>query len=171
MATITEHELLLISKAKSEKLRNYAEGVSLTQRSGKSIEKLRSVVITDRMRLARAQLQDAVFAARKDHPRYRTAISRAYYAMYHAARAVTYLSHGGDDHEEHSALPKNLPPDFPEVEIWRNKLKNARLERNKADYDPYPKQNTYYEQSYETIITDAKLMIKITQQYIKERGQ
>ena len=170
MATITEAELLFISKAKSEKLRNFAEGVSLTQRAGKSIEHLRGVVVAERMRLARAQLQDAVFAAKAGNARYRTAISRAYYAMYHSGRAVSYVAHGGDDHEEHSVLPGKLPADFPDVEVWRNKLKNARLERNKADYDPYPKGPGYYQEVFNLIIADARNMLKASQQYIKDKN-
>jgi len=52
--------------------------------------------------------------------------------MYHAARAVVYLAHQGDDHQEHDQLYKNLPDDFLDVAVWKNELKDARLKRNEA---------------------------------------
>ena len=173
MPRITDSELLLISKAKVEKLKNFADGVSLTHRARVSIARLRARVAKDRLRLARAQLRDAVTAASSDPQLSRTAVSRAYFAMYHAARAATYLSHGGDDHEEHSALPGRIPVDLPNFEQWRNKLKNARLERNRADYDPYPKGEAAFEECCTLLIREAKEFIQIAQKYInlKARSQ
>jgi type I restriction enzyme R subunit len=31
----------------------------------------------------------------------------------------------------------DLPSDLPNVEAWRNKIKDARLKRNEADYEPF----------------------------------
>ncbi len=171
MPRITESELLLVSKAKLEKLKNFADGVSLTRRAGTSIERLRLRVARDRLNLASAQLKDALQAASISPPLRRTAVSRAYYAMYHSARAATYLSYGGDDHEEHSALPGKLPSDFPDFEQWRNRLKNARLERNRADYDPYPKNDADFEESCTTVIADAKALVRVTRVYISLKAK
>ncbi|EON16037.1 hypothetical protein C265_29580 [Cupriavidus sp. GA3-3] len=89
--------------------------------------------------------------------------------MYHAARAATYLSYGGDDHEEHSALPGKLPADFPSSDQWRNKLKNARYERNRADYDPYPIDEMDFEDVCAATIRDAKDFVRVAQRYINEK--
>lgn len=170
MPKITDSELLLVSKAKAEKLKNYAEGISLQTRSGSSIDQLKLRVSKDRLRLAKDHLNDAAHAYSATPRRPRASISRSYYAMYHAARAVTYLSFGGDDHEEHSVLPTRFPSDFPDSDNWKNKLKNARLERNKADYDPYPKRNADFEESCETLMQDAKSFFRIAQKYINNKA-
>ncbi|MCD9121462.1 HEPN domain-containing protein [Cupriavidus sp. UGS-1] len=168
MARITESELLLISKAKLEKLRNFADGVSICRRSRSTIDRLRARVAKDRLRLAQLQLNDAIKSAALTPKLSRAAVSRAYYAMYHAARAATYLSYGGDDHEEHSALPSKLPANFPDLEQWRNKLKFARLERNRADYDPYPVDDTAFEDTCDALIQDATELIRVAQRYINQ---
>ncbi|WP_157377804.1 HEPN domain-containing protein [Burkholderia ubonensis] len=169
MTRITESELLLISKAKVEKLKNFADGVSLSRRARSSIDRLRARVAKDRLALAKSKLRDATQAASCTPALWRTAVSRAYYAMYHAARAATYLSYGGDDHEEHSALPSKLPPDFPDFEQWRNKLKNARYERNRADYDPYPINEREFEDTCAALIQDATDFMRISQRYINQK--
>lgn len=171
MATISENELLLISKSRLEKLKNFSDGVSISRRARSSIERLKFRVAKDRIRLAQMQLRDSSVAASSNPRLSRTGISRAYYAMYHAARAATYISHGGDDHEEHSVLPGKLPADFPNSEHWRNKLKNARFERNRADYDPYPRNERDFEDSCADLIRDAKDLVRIAQKYINAKAK
>lgn len=163
---ITAGELLLVSKAKQEKLKNFAEGVSLAVRSGESIDGLKAIVTKDRLSLAQLQLSAAKAALNSEPPLCRMAVSRAYYAMYHSARAVTYISVGGDDHEEHSKLPMHLPDDFSDVQDWKNKLKNARLDRNRADYDPYPKRDSDFNECAETLFVDAKEFLRLAKAYI-----
>ncbi|WP_244120318.1 HEPN domain-containing protein [Burkholderia gladioli] len=169
MARITDSELLLISKAKIEKLKNFADGVTLVRRAQSSIDRLRARVAKDRLTLAKSKLRDAVQAGSCVPPLWRTGVSRAYYSMYHAARAATYLSYGGDDHEEHSALPGKLPTDFPDYEQWRNKLKMARLERNKADYDPYPVDELEFKDTCLSLIQEAEDFMKISQRYVAQK--
>ncbi len=43
-------------------------------------------------------------------PMRRVAVGRYYYAMYHAMRAVVYFRTPGDDHEQHSDLPRWTQP-------------------------------------------------------------
>ena len=167
---ITDSELLLISKAKQEKLKNYSEGVSLAARSGKSIEELRVKVAKDRLALAQQQLIAAKKAIDSTSSLSRTAVSRAYYAMYHAARAATYISFGGDDHEEHSKLPTQLPDDFPDVQNWKIKIKNARLDRNRADYDPYPKKDSEFKECAETLYADARSFLRSAKDYVQTKS-
>lgn len=170
MATITDGELLLVSKATQEKLRDFSQGVQLFSRSGKSIKELQARVAKDRLRLANIHLNQALAASKVASPLHRTTISRAYYAMYHAARAATYLSFGGDDHEQHSVLPTKLPTDFPECDEWKNRLKEARLERNRADYDPYPGGDAEFKDSATRLVREARSFIKATRTYLLSKS-
>jgi uncharacterized protein (UPF0332 family) len=167
MPPLTDSELLLVSKSNQDTLKNFADGVVLVRRAKVSIQKLQARVARDRLRLAKMQLRDAIVASKATPTLYRTTVSRAYYAMYHAARAATYLSVGGDDHEKHSILPTKFPADFPNAEVWKNRLKNARLERNRADYDPYPLNDSTFSASAAQLILEAKALIASTQQYIR----
>ena len=167
MPRITESELLLVSKANQETLRGFSRGVQLSVRSGRSIQELQARVALDRLKLANLHLKQAITATRSQAPLHRTTVSRAYYAMYHAARAATYLAVGGDDHEQHSVLPTKLPADFPNCDDWKIKLKDARLERNRADYDPYPAGDMDFSVSARDMLLDARLLIKLTRVYLK----
>ncbi|MBQ1083393.1 HEPN domain-containing protein [Nocardiopsis sp. B62] len=100
-------------------------------------------VAVDRLLLAGEHLRSG------DHllfgSQYRSAIGRHYYAMYHAARAVVFAENGGDDFERHSVLPRNLPTSLPDSAKWETELTDARLLRNKADYDIYPINDSEWE--------------------------
>jgi uncharacterized protein (UPF0332 family) len=100
----------------------------------------------------------------------RLTISRAYYAMYHSLRAVAYIYHGGDDHQQHSDLPQRLPSDFPDVAIWGNQLKSAREYRNQADYDPYPKSIAYWRDIAQLVDSDSKVLLPLTRNYLRSKG-
>ena len=69
---------------------------------------------------------------------YRSAISRHYYAMYHAARSIVYADFRGDDHERHNVLARHLPAKLPDLAMREQQLTAARFIRNEADYDVYP---------------------------------
>ncbi|MGE8565258.1 MULTISPECIES: HEPN domain-containing protein [Achromobacter] len=169
MPRITENELLLVSKSNQETLRGFARGVQLTTRSGRSIHELQVRVALDRLKLANLHLRQASAAARAKAPHHRATVSRAYYAMYHAARAVTYLAIGGDDHEGHSVLPMKLPADFPDCDEWKNRLKIARLERNRADYDPYPAGDVEFSDSAGELLQNARMLVKLSRAYLHSK--
>jgi hypothetical protein len=90
--------------------------------------------------------------------------------MYHAFRATVFFVHGGDDHEEHSKLPSGIPPDFPGRANWENDLKNARLDRNRADYDPYPKNDLMFKPTATQLIKKAEDLLPIVRSYLKTKG-
>lgn len=69
---------------------------------------------------------------------FRSSISRHYYAMYHAARAIVFAETGGDNHQQHGDLPHHLPVAMLDRARRKDQLTDARLLRNEADYDPYP---------------------------------
>ncbi|MFS0901142.1 hypothetical protein [Mycolicibacterium litorale] len=94
-------------------------------------------IVSDRLELAGGHLRTADSLAQAMS--YRSSISRYYYSMYHAARAIAFGFHKGDDYQRHFVLPSNLPPSLTNVARWTNELNNARLVRNMADYDIYPR--------------------------------
>jgi hypothetical protein len=90
--------------------------------------------------------------------------------MYHAFRAVTFYVTKGDDHEKHVALPAALPQDFPNRATWENRLKTARLERNKADYDPYPKKDSHFTAYSQQLLQEAQSLMPIARAYLRQKG-
>lgn len=170
MAKITDNELLLVSKATQEKLRNFADGVALTERANLSIHQLQVRVANDRLRLANKHLKDARQSYKTAPSLARAVVSRAYYAMYHAVRAATYVAHGGDDHEQHTVLATKIPNDFPDCALWRNRLKDARFERNRADYDPYPRSDSEFAIVGKRLLVEAKDLIGLSKIYIKSKA-
>ena len=93
-------------------------------------------IVSDRLELAGSHLRTADSLSQS--AAHRSAISRYYYAMYHAARAICFGYHRGDDFQRHSRLPNNLPPTLTDNVRWTQELHSARLVRNMADYDLYP---------------------------------
>lgn len=115
--------------------------------AGHSVVAMRGVAARDRIQLANGFLGTADALLRRavrqsEATSARSAISRYYYAMFQAARAVVFIAHQGDDHNDHQELPKRLPHQFPQRTYWVNQLKDARIARNEADYGPYPKVHT-----------------------------
>lgn len=82
---------------------------------------------------------------------FRASVGRHYYAMYHAARAITFGVNKGDDFEKHSTLPRHLPATMSNVATYETELTAARLLRNQADYDPYPATDTDWEVDARTL--------------------
>jgi uncharacterized protein (UPF0332 family) len=86
--------------------------------------------------LANAVAIDQLPSGRLEAKR-RTAISRAYYAAFHAAKAVvpwTELSGTGEDHRIVSEWLRNNGTDQGLVQAGRD-LERLRVLRNRADYD------------------------------------
>jgi hypothetical protein len=90
--------------------------------------------------------------------------------MYHAARSVVFIAQGGDDYEAHTELPKHLPKDLPSRDQWENELKTARYERNRADYDPYPKSDTAFRTTAEATLKTAETFFPVAKNYLKRKG-
>ena len=170
MPRATDDDLLYVSKGSKERLDTLAAGVHLENRTGYTVETLRAKVVTDRLELARSILGSAENSVDLPAPSFRTAVSRAYYAMYHATRALSYFVHGGDDQQEHSKLPASIPHDFPSRSHWENELKHARLERNRADYDPYPKNDRRFENAAKDLIRHARDFIPRARHYLRSKG-
>lgn len=163
-------DLLYISKSERVRLDTLKAGASLVERTGYTINQLKEKVIRDRLTLARTLLKEAQQASHAKPPAFRTTVSRAYYAMYHSVRAVCFFYHEGDDNEPHTKLPGAIPNDFPDRERWENDLKRARLERNRADYDPYPRKTSSFEVSANETLEHANLLLATARAYLRTKG-
>lgn len=162
--------LLRTSKAEKKLLDSWKEGVNLQERTGRSLEELRNRATADRLALAVdfRRRGDRLIALPRPH--YRDAVSRFYYAMYHAMRATIYFVHGGDDYEEHAKLPGKTPPDLQNGALWQNALKDARTVRNAADYDPYPKADTAWRGDAVRLSGQAEDLLTLCSQYLLGKG-
>jgi uncharacterized protein (UPF0332 family) len=162
--------LLRVTKARKATIADWAYGAYAVTAARGSLDELRHRVAVDRLGLARESLEGGNVALAASLPRYRDAISRYYYAMYHGMRAVSFFVHGGDDHEQHSELPQHVPVDFPSASLWSNALKSARERRNAADYDPYPKTSNLWRADAATLQADARQLLPAARAYLRLKG-
>jgi uncharacterized protein (UPF0332 family) len=166
---VTSH-LLQVSKSDKKTINLYRFGAQIFRASGLEIDDLANIACRDRFRLAARILSSGQRAMMAPRPEYRLVLGRAYYAMYHAMRAVVYFAERGDDYEEHSNLPKHVPQDFPEKSKWENELKKARLERNRADYDPYPITDRAFSSTARATLDAAQALLPIARHYLVRKG-
>lgn len=127
-------------------------------------------VVKGRMVLAADFLDLAQLHLRQNPKRYRAAVSRGYYSLYHASRAVVFVENAGDDYQDHSVLPKHLPATFPAREDWREKLKDARLLRNQADYEPFEPIDSSFMNDAKKCVDEAKDFYSLAKSYISIKG-
>jgi uncharacterized protein (UPF0332 family) len=165
-----EVELLLISKYKKNQIDFLRNGIRIEKATGRTIDDLVLQACAARHSLAGHFLKSAEMLVKLKPARHRDGISRSYYSMYHAARAVVYLAKQGDDHQEHDQLYKFLPSDFPDVENWQNELKEARLKRNEADYDCFPSSSLAFRTASLSLLGKAKNFHLECKNYLGNRG-
>ena len=171
MPKVLPHDRLnRLSTATDKQIKDWKEGVSLQKDSGQTISQLINNAASDRWWFAYEHRHDANKLLKSKPPLYRSAISRYYYSMYHAMRACAFVFHGGDDHQEHGKLPLHIPGDFPSGANWQNMLRNARVLRNRADYEPYPKSNIAWKQDALDLKQDADLFLSKTRTYLQNKG-
>lgn len=159
-----------VSEAPCKLHANWREGISLEARSGRTLDELRDRCVADRLALGRDARRCARLLHGLNPPMYRDAISRYYYSLYHAFRAVAHFANDGDDYEEHSKLPTGIPDDFPGADSWRNDLKMARLTRNRADYNAYPKTQRAWRSDCEQIAPISLTAIEACRDFLSSRG-
>jgi uncharacterized protein (UPF0332 family) len=163
-----EADLQKVAELKKRDLGCLFQGEQLTKKHSLPIHLLMQEAAAARFRLAKLHLNQASSASAQRE--YRCAISRGYYAMYQSMRAVVFLVNQGDDHEDHSALSTKIPTDFPSQASWANELKNARVARNAADYDPYPTDSGHWEDLSKAIVKAANTLLSLTETYLKGKG-
>ncbi len=166
----SDSDLLLVGKSKNNALQLLQAGAKLESRTGYSVDQLVSKSAADRLVLAQTFLRAGKAATTGPNPSFRSATSRAYYSMYHAVRAAAFVAHEGDDHEQHSKLPAGIPDDFPKQKYWQNDLKSARLDRNRADYDPYPRNDVKFQHTANELLRKAEELSRIVRSYLRSKG-
>ena len=164
-------DLLYLSKLDKKTIDSLFAGVSLESRTGYPLATLSRKVVEDRLALAKKLLRSAQDEMTRAKPCHRTAVSRSYYSMYHAFRAVVFAIHGGDDHQEHAKLPSAIPQDFPSRSHWENDLKTARLDRNRADYDPYPRGHRAFQATATNTLARATALLPVVRDYLRKKGK
>lgn len=165
-----EQELQTLAKFKASHLDLLKNGVRIHRACGSEIADLILLVGAERIRLSKEFLSVSEKLCRMRPPSYRNSISRSYYAMYHAARGVAYVYKSGDDFENHNLLHNGIPNEFPNAEQWKNDLKDARLKRNEADYDPYPASELDFEQACKNQLSIARNFILESERYLRTKG-
>jgi uncharacterized protein (UPF0332 family) len=165
-----EQALLRVCKADKKTLNLFAEGIYLEGLTARTLRELQDQVSADRLRLATGLLHAGDRLVRSRPPHYRSAVSRYYYCMYHAVRAVVYYVHGGDDYDAHSALPSQIPPDFVDSALWQNSLKDGRAHRNDADYDAYPVNRSVWRGVATDMGVQATQLLSLSEQYLRGKG-
>ena len=159
-----------VAKAPKADLDKWRRGVSIEARAGETIDSIVSKACSFRLRLALDFLRCGRQEFARPRPNYRLVIGRGYYSMYHYSRALVYFIHGGDDHESHSNVAKAIPEDLDQRAAWANKLRIARLERNRADYDPFPLADSSYKSSATQVIEDAGNWAMEVKSYLRAKG-
>lgn len=168
--TAVEAELLLIQKLKKSQINLLQNGVRLVSLAGRPIDELLRDASTARFKLAKRFLHSANRLARHKPVSHRDVVSRAYYSIYHSARAVSFLTQPGDDFEAHDKVPTGLPSDLPDVERWRNNIKDARLKRNEADYEPFMPSDPHFRAASSAILKMAQEFAQVAATYLKAKG-
>ncbi|MBR0969608.1 HEPN domain-containing protein [Bradyrhizobium japonicum] len=168
--TPIEHELFKLQKFKKNQINHMQNGVRLAGLAGVPLEDLLRQASSARLKLAKRFLRSSRHLMSHRPVLYRDVVSRAYYSIYHSARAVSFLSHPGDDYEEHDKVATGLPPDLPDVEVWRNKIKDARLKRNEADYEPFMVSDPQFKRASATVLSTANDFIVVCSTYLRSEG-
>ena len=165
-----DSRLLRLSKASKKNLDLFVEGISLEAAFGTSINDLVERATADRLHLGEHFLSVADRMRRSRTRDWRSVIGRYYYAMYHSMRGVCFYSFGGDDNQDHARILNYVPDDFPQKALRVNELKDARLRRNEADYDPYPKDATQFRPAAILLGQTANNFVAECRSYLSAKG-
>jgi HEPN domain len=120
------------------------------------------------LKLAIRHLADAR-ASQKKRSR-RAVLSRSYYAVYNASKAVRYIVNGsvslrGDDHQK----AVELPDDFPNVQNWAVDINRLREHRLIADYDGWAATPTELSLTSKKSLELAQSFIVEAKQYLENK--
>lgn len=163
--TLADQLLLHISTSKSATISALPVGGS---KYPFPTNQLLQQVVSDRLLLAGGHLRagDALLFATQ----YRSAISRFYYAMYQAARAIAFAEIKGDDYERHYILPRKLPATIDNPVMREAELVDARLLRNQADYDIYPINESDWETDARALSATAANFVRMCESFALTNG-
>jgi hypothetical protein len=111
------------------------------------------------------------FAARQNAVDWRQKISRLYYAAYSVSRCVRLAVNGdySEEVEDHKDVA-NLPQDFPDLNTYKNRLRELRGDRNTCDYDHTAKSSSDLVFSVGDSLVLVENFIKTAKKYLTDRG-
>ena len=99
---------------------------------------------------------------------YASANNRAYYAVFHAMRAVLALD--GEDYKKHSAVIARFTQLYLKTDIFPRELSktisNASLIRNRSDYEDF---FICSNKDTEKLVKDAAAFVNTMSKYLKEQ--
>lgn len=101
---------------------------------------------------------------------FRSAISRYYYSMYHAARSIVFAEVQGDDYERHNELPRHLPAGLHNGTLREQELVDARLLRNEADYNVYPSDQSEWKDDAGKLSVTAANFVQACEEFALTNG-
>jgi len=168
LQTTPESVLAEVTKATQPQFKFVALALDHIAPVGAGVTELADAVVADRLALSKTHLMSAERLLRLRPPEVRGATSRAYYSLYHAARACIFHFRRGD-FDQHADVVSKLPDDLPQVDTWRNRIKDAREQRNECDYSPYPKQGCTKAEASKVVQT-AREFIDGVEAYLVARG-
>lgn len=159
-----------VARAKTQEIKQWRTGATFVSESGHSVDLLCCKAAEARWKFSEVLRKEGIRCMSLNPPAYRIAVNRFYYSMYHSLRSVVYLSIKGDDYQEHRLLPTNVPDEFPRSDIWKNRLKDARETRNRADYEPFPRTDPIWKNTAEELQDYAQELSSITKSYLRDKG-
>lgn len=162
--------IALVTEADIAELQIWGKAEYHLAKSNESSETLIALAVKERWSLSQATLRTARRLANSNNPDYRNVIGRFYYAMYQGARTTAFAFYKGDDHEAHTKLQIKLPGSIPNATHLKHQLKDARLTRNKADYELFPKTNAAWKSDADRLGSVAPLFLGTLQAYLIQRG-
>jgi uncharacterized protein (UPF0332 family) len=141
-----------------------------------SLETSVTRVVADRFQFARSLIRAAKVLAESEDPLVRrSAVSRAYYGAYHAARATVFEVERRDE-DDHEKLPAVVDLALRGQVQAGDILKDLRRLRNEMDYAPYPGPNpeTQYDaQEIENAINEsirrAESLVDTLKEHLEQR--
>jgi uncharacterized protein (UPF0332 family) len=154
------------------------------------VAKLQDIVnelTLDRFNLAKEFLSQAQAQDLSTISGQKTAISRSYYAMYHAGRTIIFHYERADI-DAHENISKLLPSSLPNQSHWANRLIDFfpslvflliklfflkekfgwRKRRNQVDYSPYPEGDLHA--LAQQIFSEAQAFLELCTNFLRGRG-
>lgn len=110
------------------------------------------------------------FAVRQNNRWWRQKISRLYYGAYNVSRAVRLCVSGefSEDPTDHKKIGE-IPHDFPNQALYKNRLNSLREDRNLCDYD-HTARLADLAVGIDDSITLVEGFLKDARAYLKPRG-
>jgi uncharacterized protein (UPF0332 family) len=128
--------------------------------------------VRQRMELAQGFLASAAAMQEGEEISSRNVVSRSYYAMYHAGRAVLLWVMRADV-DGHQDVAKKVAhvEEFSEREHWKERLEFWRIQRNKVDYEPWAEREDELSQLREAIVREAQCFLRVCEEYLLKGGE